>query len=385
MSISVGLGLRANRTIGRAYRFQYLLRQRLAAAAVTPPPNPPPGLPLRPARVLTVLTGLLGDTVMCTPVLRELRRERSQDFITVLGRQRNIELLRDCPWVDEFHVSESDPFSLRQRKDVAALRRWLSAGRFDAAIILLGEQYASLVRDAGIPIRVGPGQSILASCLTHPYRDATPRSWGPAERLNALRALQLGVRDGSPELAVSDPTRARASDRLRTAGVPDGSRYLVAHLWGSETRQWWRAGAAAPFFKRLALRTGCAIVAVGGPETAAAELPALPGVIDTRGQLSVTELVGVIAGARMVISTDSGPFHIAGALRRPTVGVFRGRRPEHASRYSTAAVVFGHDDECQDQCAWDRCAASPCRQMASVDQASVLRAVENILPAAGRI
>src|SRR4051794_5303631 len=106
-------------------------------------------------------------------------------------------------------------------------------------------------------------------------------------------------------------------------------------------------------------------VVVGGPETTgrlpdAGDAPAT----DVTGRLIIPELVAVIEGAARVITTDSGPFHIAGALGRPLVGMFRGSRPEHAARYPGAAVAFGRDPACESQCAWDRCRSTPCRQMA---------------------
>ena len=48
-----------------------------------------------------------------------------------------------------------------------------------------------------------------------------------------------------------------------------------------------------------------------------------PGrLIDLRGQLSIGALVTVLAGAQSVLSPDSGPAHIAGALGRPTLVLF---------------------------------------------------------------
>ena len=48
-----------------------------------------------------------------------------------------------------------------------------------------------------------------------------------------------------------------------------------------------------------------------------------PGrLIDLRGQLTIGTLVTVLSKAQAVLSTDSGPAHIAGALGRPTLVLF---------------------------------------------------------------
>jgi len=48
-----------------------------------------------------------------------------------------------------------------------------------------------------------------------------------------------------------------------------------------------------------------------------------PGrLVDLRGKLSISQLVAVLHDAQAVLSTDSGPAHIAAALGRPTLVLF---------------------------------------------------------------
>ena len=53
-----------------------------------------------PGRVLLILAGLIGDTVMSTPVIVEARRLWPQSWITVLGNRQTCELLSACPLID---------------------------------------------------------------------------------------------------------------------------------------------------------------------------------------------------------------------------------------------------------------------------------------------
>ena len=120
-------------------------------------------------------------------------------------------------------------------------------------------------------------------------------------------------------------------------------------------------------------------ILVGGPEARGSLARPNRHVIDSTGALSIPELMAVIDEAPVVISTDSGPFHIAGALGRPVVGLFRARRPEHATRYHQADVVFGYDDACDTECRWDRCRKQPCRQMKALLPLDVVAAVRRTL------
>jgi ADP-heptose:LPS heptosyltransferase len=52
-------------------------------------------------------------------------------------------------------------------------------------------------------------------------------------------------------------------------------------------------------------------------------------VLDLAGRTTLLELTGAIAGCRLFISSDSGPYHMAVALRVPTLAVFNRPNPVH--------------------------------------------------------
>jgi heptosyltransferase I len=360
------------------YAWQYAVRQRAVARRFrrgTPP------APAEPQRVLLVVSGLLGDTVMSTPVLAEARRLWPEAHITLLGGPANCELLAGCPLLDERKAVSVDPFSISGRGEVEPLKAWLRDSCFDVALILLGDQFAGLLAEVGIPIRVGVRGHPLAPCLTHTYSIGSPREWGPSERLGALGALGCDVVDVPPRLWVREAGRLGAKERLAELGLPLGEPYIVIHPFGSTPRQHWPLDRAAEVADGLREATGLRMVVVGGPETRG-RLPAAvrERAIDATGALGIQELLGAIEGAEQVASTDSGPFHMAGALRRPLLGIFRARRPEHAARYPGARVVFGQCEPCDAGCRWDRCRTEPCGQMLAVSAAQVLEAMRRPEP-----
>src|SRR5262249_46765781 len=100
-----------------------------------------------------------------------------------------------------------------------------------------------------------------------------------------------------------------------------------------------------------------------------------PSLVNAVGELSISQLLAAIESAELVITTDSGPFHMAGALGKPIIGLFRGRRPEHAGRYPQARGILGDDSACEKFCQWNRCQAEPCRQLNSLSIDEVLSRV----------
>jgi ADP-heptose:LPS heptosyltransferase len=331
-----------------------------------------------PHRVVILIAGLLGDTVMSTPLLIEARRIWPLARITLLGQAKNCSLLAACPHIDEYYETPSIPFSFRGRRGSLQLARWLRAQDFDLAIIALGDQFAALLAKVGIPVRVGVRGHVLQSCLTHSYEIGCPRSWGPWERLNALRVLGYQVENVMPQLWVSEVARAAARSRLSEMGLAPGTPYAVLHPFGSTRAQWWPLEYAGELAEALRREHELWTVIIGGPETRGALGAAQRNTIDATGAFTISELMAVIENAGLIISTDSGPFHIAGALERPLVGLFRARRPEHAGRYPLARVVFGQDASCARRCEWNRCRTSPCRQMNALSVDEVLDAIQNL-------
>jgi ADP-heptose:LPS heptosyltransferase len=252
---------------------------------------------------------------------------------------------------------------------------------FDVAILLLANQYAHLVAAAGIPVRVGERGDWQQNSLTHTFEIHSPREWGPPERLNAIRCLGYEIPDTQPQLWVDEKRRAAAREKLAALGVSGGEGYVVLHPFGSTKVQWWALERVGSLASAITSRFGLKVLLIGGPETRAAPNLDAGSVVDTRGLFGLGELMAVIETSRAVITTDSGPFHLAGALGRQIVGLFRSRRPEHARRYPTANVILGEAEGCEVRCQWDGCAVLPCLQMEHISPDAVADRLAALLKA----
>ena len=346
----------------KLYAAQLSLRQRSAARSIKPAAAPvvDPAT-FAPVKVLFVLAGLIGDSVMSIATLQAARGLWPNARISVMGKRHNRELIEACGFFDEFYECNADPFSLRRSSEIEKLNLWLKDEGFNAAFILLGDQFAHLLARAGIPVRVGVKGTRLESCLTHSYDIGSPRAWGVNERLGALRCLGYDIVNALPKLCVEIETRDATRSKLKELGLRNGENYIVLHPFGSTRRQWWSLERAIQLAE---VTKNAATVVVGGEATALQERREVESrIINATGQLTLPELIALIDGSMLVVTTDSGPYHIAGALGKPIVGLFRSRRPEHAKQYPTSAVVFGKNEECMKSCEWDLCRAEPCRQM----------------------
>lgn len=225
-------------------------------------------------------------------------------------------LVRARRWFREYEAS------LRARDVVLALdfqgllrSAWLA--KRSAAAFVLG------LDDA----REGAGWFYGAQVPARPAGGAVPHS---VERyLNLVRALrppcdEAGALRGD-WLPAGDPV----------PGVPE-SRFIVVHPFargGGKSLGWSSVDALARRWPEWP------VVVVGRcEEPAPSGLPV--NVINLVGRTSLAGLIGVLRRAACVVSVDSGPMHLASALRRPLVGIHTWSDPRSVGPYDPGAWVW---------------------------------------------
>jgi len=267
-------------------------------------------------RRLVVAPNWIGDAVMSLPFLRALARSDPGGTLAVLAPRGPAAIYRAEGSADE--VLPRSAFLA----EALATRR----GRFDEAWLLPNSYRAALLaRASGAPRRIGYATEGRGWLLTV----APPPPPGTVHQLRDYDAL-LAARSIAPDL---DPPRlpvpaaslARAHEALEAAGVrpaffaalSPGSAFAATKRWAAE-----RYAALAEALAELGLP---AAVLVGPGETelgarvanAARSKPAVLG-----ADLDPVELAAMLSLARVAITNDSGPMHLAGAVGTPVVALF---------------------------------------------------------------
>ena len=281
---------------------------------------------------LVVQTAFLGDVVLTTPLLAALAERHGP--VDVVTTPAAAPLLETHP-----AVRRVVPYDKRgQERGLAglvALARRLTAERYEAAYLPHRSlRTAVLAWLARIPRRRGfhDGWPLFYTEVKR-----RPADGHEIDRLLALAEPPIQTATRAPRIHPTREDEAAVERLLSGAQIGDAFVALApGSIWGS--KRW-------PYYKEVAERLGrggggggrdrAAIVIVGGPEDAALGEAIVAAVrrkggraASACGQLTLRQSAALIARARLLVTNDSAPLHLASAMGTPVVAIFGPTIPE---------------------------------------------------------
>lgn len=281
-------------------------------------------------KIAVLRPGAVGDFIMTLPALYALRDAYPEAEIVYVGKDWHVAFLADRPGpVDRVAVippypgvgAPPDSTGL----DAVAIKNFIDsmrAERFDLALQLHGGgRYSNpLVRQFGARVSIG-----LRAADAEPLDRWIPYGRLQNRRLHMLAATALagaGKLHVGQELQVTVRDRKEADDIVRHAA---GKRLVIMQPGSTDPRRCWPAASFAALADRLAAQG--ALVAFNATEQ---ERSLVAGILERMrhpalelsGILSLSGLCGLLAGADLMVSNDTGPLHLALAVGTPSVGIY---------------------------------------------------------------
>lgn len=288
-------------------------------------PRPRAPIPPREAirKVLVIRTDeRVGNQLLTTPLLRALKRGLPGAELHLLAPRQARAI--EPPDVDRLWPWQKRDF-FRAPHRLLGLLRALRRERFDV-VVEAGHWSAFsltavlLARLMGGRATVGHDRGESARFLSHAVaHDPASVSEVPA-KLELLRPLGLPDCGLAPETGLGrDPAPARAL--LAAAGLA-GRPFAVLNPGARLADRRWPPEPYAEVARGLSAR-GLAVLVVWGPgeEPIAREIAGLSGAT-LAPPTDLSLLAGLLRAARLVVTNNSGPMHLAAAVGAPTVGVF---------------------------------------------------------------
>jgi heptosyltransferase-2 len=332
----------------------------------------------------------VGDVVMATPALRALRRAAPRARILLVGSAPSRRLLAGLDSFDDFFV-------LERRGRHAGLTGFLRAGRELARerprlFVLFPHSISSalLARASRSECVVGywtRERFLLLDRKPRQEMEGRRRRPIPMTRLylDLLRAVGIEDRDERLALAIGADEEARAAEALARLGIAADEPFVAANPGASfGVSKLWTVEGFAGTIRGLRERRGLRTLVLCGPgeEELARTISAACGdaAVDTSSQPLPLELLKpVLRRARLLVTTDTGPRHIATAFATPCVVVMGPTDPRHTASNLEATRVLRVDVDCG-PCHLKICPLDH-RCMTRVGAPDALAAADALLPA----
>jgi heptosyltransferase-2 len=333
--------------------------------------------------VLLVRLDEIGDIVLTTPLLRELRRNMPRAWITLLVKPGVYNLVELCP-----HVNETLTFDCQGRgvmeplqrhwRALSLARRSLRSREFELSILPRWDidwyHGTFLSYLSGAATRVGYSEEVTAlkkrfNCgfdklLTVVIRDSSIKH-EVQHNLDVIEFLGGEVRREHLELWLSDDDERFAEEFLRHHEIDSDKLLFALGPGAGSLKRRWPLKSFAEIGAWLENQYHASVIIIGGPDdaTMSRELHArLPSALDAAGKTTLRQTVALLRRCSFYIGNDAGPMHLAAAAGIPVVELSchaksgsdsSANSPRRFGPWATESIIVQPDSSrapCIDEC-----------------------------------
>ena len=318
-----------------------------------------------PRKILIIKPSSLGDIVHSLAVLDSLKRCFPDSEIHWLVAKGFEGILEEHPMLRKLWVVRKDDWKkiTKLRSTISELRqlfRDLRAEKFDCVIDLQGLFRSGLISKAtGAPVRIGFAEAREGSTVFYTDRVAGGREIHAVDRYLKIPAF-LGCEVTSPRFPFP-PFRVAERD------VFCEGEYAVMVPGARKPVNRWPARRFGELASRLPLKT-IVVGSRGDRDLAEEAVRASKGkAVSLAGKTGLKELVGIIRGAKFMVSNDTGPMHVAAALGVPVFALFGAANPVRTGPYGGGHTVIRKELPCA-PCYKRSCKKPICMDMIKIDE-----------------
>lgn len=318
---------------------------------------------LQPKRILIARTDRLGDVILSTPVIKNIRKTYPSSHIAFLCRPYTKEVLEGNPHLNQVIIY--DKYG-RQKKFLSTLAFAfrLRKKRFDLAIILHPTNRAHILTFfAGIPQRVGWDKKmgfLLTDKLTH------KKSQGQKHEIeynfDLLKYLNIPVKNKELYFPLKEKSLEKIITILKEKNIKKKDKLIVIHPSASCPSKRWPQENFIKLIKKFKKKEGIKIAAISAPDQIqfVQQIIKEKEIINLCGKLSISEVAALLKKASLFISCDSGPVHIAAALNTPVISIFGRNQPSLSPKRWAPSSKNSHFLHKNTDC--DPCLAHNCQK-----------------------
>lgn len=298
-------------------------------------------------RILVIKMSSLGDIIHALPTLYAIRQNWPNAHITWAVHEQFSSILPSLPWIDEvIYVHKKKLKSISYLKE---LRRILQAHKFDISIDLQCIAKSAIVAFlSGAKEKYGYWELREGSWLINRPLEGSHKYDHVIERyLDTVRALGGVVENVEFPLPHDEASEKHIESILKMEGMTLEDEYIVIAPGARWIVKEWPLAHWAKLIDLLC-KEHKKVILIGSEEDASKgkEIEELMShyervqedhrgkmCINLIGKTSLQELIELLRHARLFISADTGPLHMANALKVDLVALFGVTSPQRTGPY----------------------------------------------------
>ena len=261
----------------------------------------------------------IGDFIMALPVLEDIKKNSPFSVISVLLKEHLKDLLKNNPHVDEI------TFLKKSKKETI---KTLKDKNFDCGLLLTNSfSSAYLFYKANIKNKIGYRKDFRSIFLNKSLKFDNQKIHQIQKYKKLLKFLNIDTSNTKPKLYIDEPDKKTAKKILLDNGYNKEKKIIAINPFAAYgIAKCWPIDRYKKLASKILDDDSCVVVFIGDQ---LAREPIneicddlLPRAINLAGKTTLNELVSVINEADLFITNDSGPMHIASALKKPLIAIF---------------------------------------------------------------
>jgi predicted lipopolysaccharide heptosyltransferase III len=294
-------------------------------------------------KILLLQLKRIGDLILTTPAVAVLRERFPEAHVTLVASSECGDLLPAVPSVDRI---------LMARRNLRDLALFLAIARrkFDYCIDFTRNDRSALLaflsaaRKRIVSYRVSDQSKNRARLYTD-FVNVRMRDLHTID-YNLALLEPLGIRDVSCALHLRLPQSALEKADALLRNWKCSKPYMILHPGSARQEKLWETGRWARVIERFGQNDDFDLVLTSGPSNheqahiAAIKAKTQQQIIDLSGKTDLLTLAALIGQARLLVTVDSAPMHLAAATRTPEVILFGPTNPFHWRPKDSPALIL---------------------------------------------
>jgi ADP-heptose:LPS heptosyltransferase len=312
----------------------------------------------------------IGDVILSTAVARNLRPAFPDARIDFLTEPPSADVVMGSPFLNDVILFD------RRKTNGWNLIREVRTRRYTMVIDLFGNPRTALVtRLSGAKVRIGYRFRLRTYAYTTVVQPRGGEVHNVQFNLDALTAIGVAIHDSNPYFPVRPTDESFAEHFFRESGLA-GRRVVAISASGGWYTKRWGLDRFSELADRVADRHGAAILVVWGPGEEK-EAGAILESMKSKGFLAPKTTLGQLAAlfkrCSLMVSTDSGPLHLAATVGTPVLGIYGPTNPMLQGPYGLGHRVVRNESLNCLACNLTECPIQhPCMRDLSVDSVATV-------------